>query len=243
MTSWTDAQRDSRRTWSQLERLFDWAANRSKPMPPSDLASIRAQVTENLDRLVERADALERAPLLLGVSEEEDGTKTVVFDMRDGTTQKFQTRVSWLDSSPTLPEPDSAELIGLQESYNDQVSLTENVMRRASDLEARIAELESILSRAESEIVRVREEAWAKEEEREAEVEIRAAQNRALFQSRAGEMQILLEDRDRLKMAYMTASRVIDESLPAIADLLSERTEEVAMLRGEIAELRDTQTP
>jgi hypothetical protein len=121
-------------------------------------------VTDVLQRLVDRADALERSPLLREVVSEEDGTKTVVIDMRDGTTRKFQTRVDWFDNSQTLSDPVSPELLELRENYDDQVLLAQAETRRAVALEGRVAELEELLNAAEVEMVRAREELTAVQE-------------------------------------------------------------------------------
>lgn len=52
------------------------------------------------------------------------------------------------------------------------------------------------------------------------------------------EREAAILERDKWKEQYATASRVIDESLPAIADLLAERTDEVERLLAELEELR-----
>jgi len=156
--STTDAQRDSRKVWTYLERLFDWAGTRSKPMSPTDLDDIRGQVTEGFERLVERADELERVPLLREVVEEDDGTKTVVIDMRDGTTKMFQTRVDWLGGAPTLTDPISDEFVKLREDYDQLVELARESAERESALSRKIAGLESLLLTAEVEISSARDD-------------------------------------------------------------------------------------
>ena len=232
----TDAQRDSRKVWTYLERLFDWAGTRSKPMPASDLATIRDQVSEGLGRLVDRADALERAQMLREVLTDDDGTKTVVVDMRDGSTRKFQTRVDWLDTSYLLADPISPDLVELRDKYDEQAALIAEQTAKGISLDILVSELQTLLSEAEAETVKTREDFWAMAAEREEEAERSAAANRELFQARAGEVEVLLEERNRWKQAYTTAARVIDESLPAIAELLAERTTELDRLRAELDE-------
>lgn len=228
----TDAQRDSQKAWTYLERLFDWAGTRSKPMPPSDLDVIREQVTENLDRIVRRADALERAPMLLEVIAEPDGTKTVVIDTRDGSTRKFQTRVDWFDNSPTLTDPVPAELIEVRDRLYEQILLTKEEAGKAIEANERAAELEALLASAEEELFHTRERSLATAgEEREAGVQ--AAE--AIAEK---EINALIEERDQWKQRYTTAAKVIDESLPAIGEVLAERTAEVAKLKAEIESLR-----
>lgn len=104
MSETTVARRDIKRIWEQLERLFDWAGTRSTPMAPANLAALRETVTEELNRVIDRAESLEQVPLLREVEIKEDGMRSVVIDMRDGTTRTFQTRVDWLDTAPGLPE-------------------------------------------------------------------------------------------------------------------------------------------
>lgn len=226
----TDAQRDSQKAWTYLERLFDWAGTRSKPMPPSDLDVIREQVTGSLDRLVKRADALERAPLLREVIKDEDGTKTVVIDMRDGSTRKFQTRVDWFDSSPRLSDPISPELLEARDRIEEQTAIIIHSGEVRETLEGRIGQLEQSLARAEEELGEARY-ALSGADEREAILDLALA-------AAEEKIQPLLEEREEWKQRYTTAAKVIDESLPAIADILAERTDEVSQLKAEIEALR-----
>ena len=223
----TDAQRDSQKAWTYLERLFDWAGTRSKPMPPSDLDVIREQVTGSLDRLVKRADALERAPMLREVIEDHEGTKTVVIDMRDGSTRKFQTRVDWFDSSPRLSDPISPEA---RDRIEEQTAIIIRSGEVRETLEGRIDQLEQSLARAEDELSEARY-ALSGADEREAILDLALA-------AAEEKMQPLLEEREEWKQRYTTAAKVIDESLPAIADILVERTDEVAQLKAELEALR-----
>lgn len=226
----TDAQRDAQKVWTYLERLFDWAGTRSKPMPPSDLDVIREQVTENLDRIVDRADELERAPMLREVIEDHDGTKTVVIDMRDGSTRKFQTRVDWFDGAPTLADPVPAELIEVRDRIEEQAAIIIRSGEMCETLEGRIDQLEQSLARAEEELGEARY-ALSGADEREAILDVARA-------AAEEKIQPLLEEREEWKQRYTTAAKVIDESLPAIGEVLAERTAEVAKLKAEIESLR-----
>lgn len=256
----SDAQRDSQRAWAYLDRLFDWAGNRSKPMPVSDLAEIRTHVIESLDRLVDRADDLERAPLLKSVEVASDGMRTVSIDMRDGTRRKFQTRADWFDDSPTLADPVPAEVIELRDRLLDQVAKTTEQTRKSAELQESIVSLEAQLQaaqmllaeardRSNTTIVEAREEGAqsvsqeAREKIAELEIERDEWQERytkairrmdeieasvskvdASISSRAAELE---EERDMWERKYYTALKVVDEALPAISDLLAERTKEL----------------
>ena len=225
----TDAQRDSRKAWTYLERLFDWAGTRSKPMPTSDLVIIRDQVTEALGRLVDRADVLERAPMLREVLTEDDGTKTVVIDMRDGTTRRFQTRVDWLDAAETLSDPPvSSEVLDLRDRLHDQMLLTQSENALARDLGAQVSGLQELLSAAERDLsdLRERSEVLAEEGRRAGSESAEAVAEEKIRR--------LIEERDEWKQRWATASKVIDESLPAIAEILAERTAELNKLQDEL---------
>lgn len=233
MTLVTDAQRDSRKAWTYLERLFDWAGTRSKPMPASDLVIIRDQVTEALGRLVDRADALERAPMLREVLAEDDGTKTVVIDMRNGTTRRFQTRVDWLDAADTLSDPPvSSEVLELRDRLWHQTLLTESENALARDYEQQVAGLQERLSTTERNLsdLQERSDALAEEESRAGSESAEAAAEEKIRR--------LIEERDEWKQRWKTASKVIDESLPAIAEILAERTAELEDVRAELEDLR-----
>ena len=277
----TDAQRDSRKAWTYLERLFDWAGTRSKPMPVSDLVIIRDQVTEALGRLVDRADALERAPMLREVLAEDDGTKTVVIDMRDGTTRRFQTRVDWLDTADTLSDPPvSSEVLELRDRLRDQILLTESENALARDCEKQVTGLQERLSTTERDLSDLRERSSALDDAlvRDYEQQVSALHERlstaerdlsvlqellssaerdlsdlreqssAEEERRAGsegaeavveeKIRRLIEERDEWKQRWATASKVIDESLPAIAEILAERTAELEDVRAELEDLR-----
>jgi chromosome segregation ATPase len=266
--------------------------------------------------------------LLREVLDGDDGTKTVVIDMRDGSTRRFQTMVDWFDKSPTLSDPSPQELIDLREEYEAQGIALELEMRKAMNLDHRVSELQGLLSTAESALADandaaalvladVSEQATQAQEEatrlsstltdaqeakqalvaaeakiaalrKELSTKKRAAQDQeeklvealeengdqreriktleslleetreelASWQSSYGNQLALTEaaeatgmvrfraweasilERDRWKEQYATASRVIDESLPAIADLLAERTDEITRLQAELEGLR-----
>lgn len=274
MKSVSDAQRDSQRVWSYLDRLFDWAGNRNKPMPPSDLLEIRSQVTDSLNRLSKRADDLEKAPLLRLVEIDPEGMRTVTFDMRDGTTRKFQTRADWFDESPTIGDPVPAEVIELRDQLAEQVGETAVQAQLAA-----LAQQEILVLRAEVEAARTSlgdkqvEPSGVSEEEVQARLraaeELSDAKIKELEQDRdhwrdmhakaaesvetwrerftattktieeigaetsaasktySAEIVRLEVDRDEWKKRYLVAATVIDEALPAITDLLTEKTKEL----------------
>jgi hypothetical protein len=201
-------------------------------MPPGDLVIIRDRVTGGFERLVNRVDALERVPILLEVLEEGDGNKTVVIDMRDGTTRRFQTRIDWLDTADTLSDPPvSSEVLELRDRLHDQTLLTQSESRLARDYEKQVSGLQELLSTAERDLsdMRERSSALAEEERRARSESAEVAEEK---------IRLLIEERDEWKQRWATASKVIDESLPSIADLLSEGSAENAKLRAELEELR-----
>lgn len=161
MSETTVPQKDIRKIWEQLERLFDWAGTRSTPMAPANLASLREQVTIELNRVIERADALEQIPLLLEVEiDEKDGMRNVVIDMRDGTTRTFQTRVDWFDRAPGMPESAEALIAEAQAIAEEQRAIASREAARAKDnvvdysaYEARIQDVTIRAERAEADLV------------------------------------------------------------------------------------------
>lgn len=278
MKTVSDAQRDSQKVWSYLDRLFDWAGNRSKPMPASDLDDIRSQVTEALTRLAKRADELERAPLLRSVEIAPDGTRTITFDMRDGTTRKFQTRVDWFDESPTLSDPVPAEVIELRELLEQQIARTDEEIQKSTALRESLVARDAQLVAAEHLLVEARDRsaltadearlAGAQAVQEDAALQILEAEiDRDRWKAKCLETAKMIEslpsreqeaienakgnteamvkeiarleaDRDQWKEWHRIASRVIDESLPVIADLLAERTRERDEALAELETLR-----
>lgn len=202
-------------------------------MPASDLAAIRDEVTGGLERLVNRADELERAPMLREVITDADGTKTVVIDMRDGSTRKFQTRVDWFDTADTLSDPPvSSEVLELRDRLRHQTFLTESENALARDCEKQVSELQEFLSAAERDLsdLRERSDELVEEGRRAASESAEAAAEEKIRR--------LIEERDEWKQRWATASKVIDESLPAIAEILAERTAELEDVRAELEDLR-----
>lgn len=131
MSETTTVVRNPRRIWEQLDRLFDWAGTRNTPMAPANLAALRESVTEELNRVIERAEALEKVPLLQEVSVEKNGLRTVVIDMRDGTTRTFETRVDYFDQAPGMPETAEALIAEAQAAAEEQKAIAAREAARA----------------------------------------------------------------------------------------------------------------
>jgi len=144
--------RDYRRVRTNLERLFDWAGTRNKPMSESNLLSLRSQVTSDLDRIVDRGARLERAPSLISVSTDAEGIRTVVMDMKDGTTRSFQTRVDWIDSAISFERSDVVD-VG---TYEDQSRLLDREVDRAESAEVRVSSEAERADAAEALVEKVR---------------------------------------------------------------------------------------
>jgi hypothetical protein len=164
MSEATVAQRDVRRVWEQLERLFDWAGTRNTPMAPANLAILREQVTTELTHIIERADALEQVPLLREVKLEDDGMRSVTIDMRDGKTRTFQTRVDWFDTAPGIPESVEALIAQAQAEAEVQKTLAAQESARAESntvdaekYENAIRDAASRAERAEADLVEERQ--------------------------------------------------------------------------------------
>lgn len=161
MSETTVVQRDIRRVWEQLERLFDWAGTRSTPMAPANLSALRETVTAELDRIIERAEALEQVPLLREVTvDEKDGMRTVVIDMRDGTTRTFQTRVDFFDRAPEMPETSEALIAQAQAEAEEQRAIAAAATARAEgstvdveEFHRRIGDVTARAERAEADLV------------------------------------------------------------------------------------------
>jgi hypothetical protein len=200
----SEARRDASAIQTNLERLLNWAGSRYTPMEKVQLDAIRRDVEENLRRLASKAATMETTPLLLAVTQDGEGVRTVVIDMRDGTTRTFQTMVDFLDAAVG-----DHELEASRTQLREQQLETDRAERRARLLEGEVERLKSI----DIELARVRGDLAA---------QMRLAVSESdRVRVEALETERVREERDAWRAKFHSAERIINETIPTLTRWLT----------------------
>lgn len=211
----TNSEKDVAKIGQSLEKLLNAA---SSTMPASDLEHLRNQIVGDLEGLSDRVGELEKVPMLREVSRsatDDDHVRTVVLDMRDGSTRTFQTEVDWLDAAPILNGSGSKDL-AKAEAARDRAKESLREARKT------IRELEKVVAGAA------------------ASPEMVALQKQlSEAQGEVAHYLPLYEDASKRAKAAEREASATAKKLEKVTDLARKRAEEIKEARAELKDERD----
>lgn len=218
-----EVEQDARKVRLHIEKLYDWAGTKSSLMPESDLAFIRGEITTGLDRLIDRSLMLENTPMLRSMDKNlTTHVNTVVLDMRDGTTATFET------------------LVSINDDFTErkvEAEARERLKNARMEAEANLAQARTQIITLEAQIANAPVPGEDLREELKAALAAEHESKRVLLLTKerlAAEEASSAELRRRLARA----TTIVEEALPANAEILALKDEELAAARHQVEQAR-----
>lgn len=183
-------------------------------MPSDEYARARKNVVDGISELETELAQLDKVPLIRSVTHGEDGY-TVEVDLRDGTTRSFQTKVSWLEETPTRAKSEDAKLLRENERLTADL---EAELKRANDLQKSLSAMETQLLQAQARVEEFEREGSSTDAQRSISESIVSTQ---LKEERA-RADGLVERVFELELELKRVQSSLDESAEKYATLVSE---------------------